>query len=358
MKKLFLIVFVLLAGLTTGWHFFGERLLFRAVQKTAEANLNGSVLESMAGGLNVILCGAGSPLPDPTRAGPCTIIQAGDQMLAIDAGSGSPRNFGPMGLPGGEIDAVFLTHFHSDHMDGLGELMLQRWAGGGHAQALPVYGPPGVDAIVAGFNQAYALDVGYRVDHHGEPVLPRSGAGGEARVFPMPGPEGALVYSADGLKVTAFPVDHAPISPALGYRFDYQGRSVMLTGDTIATPTLDTFARGVDVMVSEALSPELVGLLATAARRAGNERIGTIMDDILDYHISPVQAAEIAQRAGAGYLLFTHIVPPLPVRLLEASFLKGVSEAYGGPVQVGRDGSWLHLPVGGDTIQSKSLMRY
>ncbi len=358
MKKLFLTLAVLVAVVATSWHFFGERVVLRIMQKTAQTNLNGSVVESMSDGLNVILCGAGSPLPDPTRAGPCAIIQAGDQMLVIDAGSGSPRNFGPMGLPAGAVDAVFLTHFHSDHIDGLGELMLQRWAGAGHDQPLPVYGPPGVEDIVNGYNQVYRVDVGYRVAHHGEQVMPPGGAGGEAHPFAMPGPEGVIVYQEGGLQVTAFPVDHTPIKPALGYRFDYQGRSVLITGDTIATPTLDTFAKGVDVLVSEGLAPELVGVIASAARSVGNERVAHIMDDILDYHISPVQAAEIAQRAGAGYLLFTHIVPPLPVKPLESIFLKGVSDVYAGRTQVGRDGTWLHLPVGSDAIEVESLMRY
>ncbi len=358
MKKLLLTLVVLGVVSAIGWNLFGTRILMRAMQKTVEANLSGAVQESMAGGLNVVLCGAGSPMPDPSRAGPCTIIQAGDQMLVIDAGSGSPRNFGPMGLAGGDVDAVFLTHFHSDHIDGLGELMLQRWAGGGHKQPLPIYGPTGVDSIVNGFNQVYAQDFGYRVAHHGEAVVPHSGAGGESRPFAPPGAEGTVVYTAGGLTVTAFPVNHTPIEPAVGYRFDYQGRSVVVTGDTVPTSPLESFAKGADVLVSEGLSPELVGVITAAARKVGNERIARIMDDILDYHITPVQAAQIAQQAGVRFLLFTHIVPPLPLKPLERAFLEGVSDVYSGPVQVGRDGTWLHLPTNSDQVIADSLMRY
>lgn len=357
-KKLFisLVALALLAGL--GFHFFGDQLLRGVMKRQAMAALSGEGLAKMEGGLNVALCGAGAPLPDPSRAGPCVLVQAGDTLLVVDVGSGSPRNLGPMQVPAGAIDALLLTHFHSDHIDGMGELMLQRWAGGGRDTPLPVIAPKGVSAIVDGFNAAYTHDFGYRVAHHGEEVVPPSGAGAEARPFVMPPTSGREVFAADGLRVTAFPVTHDPVEPAVGYCFDYRGRSVVISGDTTASPTVAAFAEGVDVLLHEALHPGLVGVLTEAAEAVGNARFATITRDILDYHTSPVEAAEIAQQAGVGALVYYHIVPQLPSKLLEGLFLEGVAEAYDGRVEVGYDGLWVHLPADDDSIRFDSLMAF
>lgn len=341
-----------------GFQLFGEQIVNRAVQRQITANLEGAGLMALSDGLNVVLCGAGSPLPDPERAGPCTLVIAGDQMLVVDVGSGSPRNFGPMGIPAGQIDALLLTHFHSDHIDGFGELMLQRWAGGGLDQPMPVYGPPGVESIVAGFNRAYEPDFGYRVAHHGESVVPPDGAGAKAHPYPMPDAGGDVVYDVGGLKVTAFPVDHAPVAPAVGYRFDYKGRSAVISGDTARSENVQRIAQGADLLVHEALAPHLVKLITEAAEKADNPRMATITRDILDYHTSPVAAAEIAAAAGVDYLLYNHIVPPLPVALLEKQFVEGVDAVYDGPVTVGSDGDWVGLPSDSDEIESGNLVAY
>jgi ribonuclease Z len=346
----------LIAGI--GLHFFGDQLLRGVMKRQAMAALAGEGLAKMAGGLNVALCGAGAPLPDPGRAGPCVLVQAGETLLVVDVGSGSPRNLGPMQVPAGAIDALLLTHFHSDHIDGLGELMLQRWAGGGRDAPLPVIAPEGVTPIVDGFNAAYAHDFGYRVAHHGTAVVPPSGAGATAQPFAMPEAAGREVYAADGLRVTAFSVSHHPVEPAVGYRFDYRGRSVVISGDTTASPTVAAFAEGVDVLLHEALHPGLVGVLTEAAEAAGNARFATITRDILDYHTSPVEAATIAQQAGVGALVYYHIVPQLPSRLLHGLFLEGVTDAYDGRVEIGYDGLWVHLPADDDSIRFDSLMAF
>jgi ribonuclease Z len=304
-------------------------------------------------GLHLTLCGAGSPLPDPKRSGPCVGIVAGGKLFVVDAGSGAARNLNAFGLPAGQVEAVFLTHFHSDHIDGLGELALQRWAGGVAAtEPLPLFGPDGVQNIAEGFNQAYQADTRYRVAHHGESVMVPSASGLSARRFATPEPgRPTVVWDRDGVKVTSFRVNHAPIDPAVGYRFDYAGRSVVISGDTIRSPEIERMSEGVDLLVHEALAPQLVGMMAQAASDAGLTKRAKIVNDILDYHASPVDAAESAEVAGVGHLLFYHVVPPLLLPGMDAVFLDGVDDAFAGEFTLGQDGTRVSLPAGSTAIE-------
>jgi ribonuclease Z len=351
-KKLLIAVLVLLAAAGAGLAAFGDKLIVRGMKRQMLYILTGDAFREMSGGLNVVLCGAGSPVPDPLRSGPCVLVIAGQRVMVVDVGSGAARRIGPAGVPMSRIENVFLTHFHSDHIDGLGELMMQRWAFGARTSPLPVHGPAGVEDVVAGFNQAYARDDQYRVAHHGPAILPPAGAGGVAAPFPLPEDgQGVVVFEADGLKVTAFAVPHPPIVPAVGYRFDYQGRSVVVSGDTMKSANLQKFAAGADLLLHEALNPEMVGIMTEATAEAGVANLSQITRDILNYHTTPVQAAEIARDAGVRHLVFYHIVPALPFRPMERMFVKGVSDVYEGGVTVARDGTWIKLPANSDAIE-------
>lgn len=330
----------------------GDALMLKLVKKQVVANLSGASFAEFGDALNIVLCGSGSPFPDVTRAGPCVAVIAGQQVLIIDAGSGSARNLAPSGIPAGQIAAVLLTHYHSDHIDGLGELLLQRWGNAAHTAPTPVIGPTGVEQVVAGFNLAYTQDFSYRVAHHGAKIIPPGGAGGVAQPFELPAPGvGTVVYDVDGLKVTAFAVDHRPIAPAVGYRVDFHGRSAVISGDTVKSANLAQFAKGVDLLVHEAISPELVAVISEGAKEAGAANIEQISHDILNYHTTPIEAAGIAQAAGVKHLLFYHLVPVLPLERLEPIFLRGVSKAYDGDVTVGKDRSWINLPANSSAVE-------
>ncbi len=309
--------------------------------------------QQLPDGLHVALCGTGAPLPDPSRAGPCTAIIAGRHLFVVDAGDGAARNIALMGLPTGRVEALFLTHLHSDHIDGLGPVMLMRWTGAAATQPLPIHGPPGVERVVAGFRTAYTLDAGYRTAHHGEAIAPASGFGGAAKVFTPP-PRGSsgqvTVLEKDGVRVTAFRVDHGPVDPAVGYRFDYKGRSVVISGDTAASASLVANARGADLLVHEALQPRLVEPMTRALAARGLQGIAQITRDILDYHASPETAADQAQAAGVRHLLFTHVLPPLPFRSAYPAFLGDARRRFDGAITVGEDGMMFSLPAGSDQI--------
>ena len=306
--------------------------------------------------LRVILCGTSSPLPDPNRAKSCVVVVAGGKAYAVDTGPESWKTLGLMNFPPARIAAILLTHFHSDHIGDLGEFRMQTWVGG-RRRPLPVYGPEGVQQVVAGFNQAYALDDRYREAHHGSDIMPPSGADLVARPFETrAGGDRFSVLEADGLTVTAFEVDHFPAAPAVGYRFDYRGRSVVISGDTKKIAAVAKAASGADVLIHDALSQPLRQVLADGAREAGNARVAKLLDDIGDYHASPIEAAETANDAGVRLLVYTHFVPALLQRPLQWAYFDGVD-----PIRprrgwaIGYDGMRLDLPAGNSEVMRSRM---
>ena len=324
--------------------------------RTADQLVGADQTAGLEDGIHVYFCGTGSPVPDPTRAGPCLGVLAGKTALVFDAGSGSMRKLARMGFPVGEIEQVFLTHLHSDHIDGVGELMLQAWIAGSRTTPVPIAGPEGTSLIVSGFVDAYTIDAGYRTAHHGEEIANPAGFGAVASDLTLPSDRTETVWEDNGVRVSAFLVNHEPVSPAFGYRIDYKGRSVTISGDTIDSPAVTEAARDTDLLVHEALNRDMVRLLSEAAARNGNPALSQVFADILDYHTSPVEAAQTAETSGAKALVLTHIVPPLPTRFLYPAFLDGAGGAYDGPLKVGEDGLLVSLPVEDDAIRYKSLL--
>lgn len=349
MKKLafFLLAVALLSALIYSQRgALSERLFARG----ALAALQGDALEDLPDGLHAVLCGAGGPLPSANRSGPCVLVIAGEEVFAVDAGTNGLRNINRMRYPVGAIKAVLLTHYHSDHIDGLGEMATLRWVAGNHDKPLPVFGPEGLQRVVAGFNAAYSLDSVYRNEHHGDAVAPPSGFGMRAWEFQSPAP-GKLykLWSKDDLQISAFTVEHEPASPAVGYLFQYKDRSLLISGDTKKSANLQLFAKNVDLLIHEALAPHLVTVLGNAARDAGATAMAKITGDILDYHATPVEAAETARDAQVGHLLYYHIVPPLLVPGMEAAWARGVDEVFE-HYTVGKDGTGFTLPAGSKAI--------
>jgi len=334
-----------------GWFLRGP-ISLRVMRKALEANMTADKIAELPDGLHVTLCGAGGPLPDRLRSAPCVAIVAGDSLYLVDAGSGAARNLIAVGYQPSDVEAVFLTHFHSDHIDGLGELGMMRWIAGSHRLPLPLVGAEGVREIVQGLNQTYRLDSIYRTAHHGPEIAPPTGSGFSVRDFSEPADGAAtVVFDKDGLRVTMFKVEHSPVSPAVGYRFDYGGRSIVVSGDTSRSENLTLHAADADLLLHDSLSPELMSVIGEAATAVGNRGLARISSDVLEYHASPVEAAETAEAAGVGHLLLYHIVPPMPIPGLSTIFMKGVAEAYGGPVTLGRDGTAISLPSGSDEIR-------
>lgn len=341
------------AGLTV--RLFQDRIGLTVFERAVGARVGADGTAGLADGLHVGLCGTGSPMPSADRAGACTVVIAGRRVFVVDAGEGGARNLQLMGISPARIERLFLTHFHSDHIDGLGPMALLRWTGASADTPLPVHGPTGVESVMAGFNAFYATDNGYRVAHHGANIVPPSGGGAAAVPFEL-GSNAGIVFDNGGVRVTAFTVDHDPVSPAVGYRFEYKGRSVVISGDTAKSANLVAASKGADLLVHEALQPTMVSAMTKALDRAGQKNVAKITRDILDYHASPEEAADAAKAAGVRQLVLTHVVPPLPSAFFYPAFLQDAGKRFSGPIVVGEDGMLFSLPAGSDAIEQTDLL--
>ena len=304
-------------------------------------------------GLRVTFCGTSGPLPVVGRAKPCVAIQAGDNLYLVDAGPESTENLMLWRMPVANAKAVFISHMHSDHIGDVGEFNLQSWVAG-RAAPLTLVGPPGVEKVAAGFNQVYELDHGYRKAHHEHGAFKFSLEAGLLKAKPVPVPAGAATAVAwrDGpLTVTAIVVAHDPIKPAYGYRFDYKGRSVVISGDTRKWPPLAEAAKGADVLIHEAQNSDMTKQLSSGLAMLGNARMSSLMTDTLSYHTTPVEAADIARAAGVKRLVLYHLTQAgLPFYTPE-TFTKGMDA--GGPLdwRLSKDGMTIDLPAGSSEIR-------
>ena len=281
--------------------------------------------------LQITLLGTGNPRPNMERFGPSILVEAGSTRVLIDAGRGNAQRLFDIGnrasLVG--IDALFLTHLHSDHVVGLPDLWLTSWVFG-RATPLQVIGPPGTAEMSGHLEKAFAWDVQTRGKDEG---FPADGARLAARNV-QPG----VVFEKDGLTVTAFAVDHGGvISPAYGYRVDYRGRSAAFSGDTRYFEPIVDHAKGVDVLVHEVISPEVEERRAQVVGPRARERV-------ISHHTAPDQVGTIFSRVKPRLAVYSHIVPSPTTA---EDLIGPTRRTYGGPLAVGYD---LMTIVIGDTI--------
>ena len=212
--------------------FVFERLAAKAAKALVkQGKHNGPALSALSHlidspDLHVILLGTGTPIIVEGRSGPCTAVVGGGKFYLVDVGPGTYRQISLLGLPIGRLTAVRLTHYHSDHIGDLGEVMTFSWIAG-RTSPLPVYGPEGVMLVVGGFSQAYKLDGGYRTEHH-KPLLSPSNHG----FSPITIKAGKIFLGF--ITIEAFEVDHLPVTPAFGFRFSMSGRTSHLGAGRIA----------------------------------------------------------------------------------------------------------------------------
>ena len=295
--------------------------------------------------ITIVTCGTGTPIPSD-RVQACTAVFVNGLFLLFDAGDGAQRSMERSLLPITDIDAIFLTHFHSDHIADVGEVISRSWILGRTA-TLPVYGGEAVQRVVDGFNAIYALDDQYRETHHGADILDARVEPAQPHAIAAPGAEGHGVYERDGVTFTAFRVNHPPIEPALGYRIDYAGKSVVISGDTTDTASLRAMSEGADVLVSEVMNADVLEAVECALKRLDDPRNARLIRDIRTYHIGTTELAGLAQNAGVRTLVLTHQVPSFDnadprVELLLAAPIRAI---YSGELIAAKDGQRIVVPL-------------
>lgn len=273
----------------------------------------------------VTLLGSGHPYPSPDRFGPSTLVEAGEQRILVDTGRGTTIRLWQLGIPLSGIDRLLLTHFHSDHTCGLPDLWLTGslspvWAS--RKAPLRVTGPVGTARLTKYLREAYKSDIDIRlIDER----LPPDGIEFDVTEFERDG----VVYENDGLKIIAFEVDHGDaIKPCYGYKFEYEGRSAVLSGDTRYNENVVAYGSGADLIIHE------VG----AVRQELLSESG--IKHVMDHHTSPEEAGRVFLRAKPKLAAFTHIV------LLGSSSVEPMTaeeivsqtrEVYSGPLVIGED---------------------
>lgn len=275
-------------------------------------------------GIVVTLLGTGSPVPSAQRFGFSTLVQAGGLNLVFDAGRGCTIRLAQIGVPFGSVDAVFLTHFHSDHVNGLADLWMSSYipALGGRSGAFQLYGPKGTKNIGDGLMQAFRGDIDARVAD--AEVRPDSTII-ETHEFADDG----IIFNQLGVRVRMFEVEHDPkgaIKPAKGYRVDYAGHSVLLSGDTRPTANVLKYGKGVDVLIHEVADfpdPTL-----------------PLTQNVYAHHTNPRQAGEIFSKTRPTLAVYSHIVrgaPPRKPNVSLETIVERTRETYSGPLTVGED---------------------
>jgi ribonuclease Z len=286
----------------------------------------------------VTLLGTGVPTPRPDRFGPSTLVEAGDQKVLIDAGRGATIRLYQLGVPLGRLDALLLTHYHSDHTSGIPDVWLTGWLQSHYAarrEPFRVLGPAGAKALMSHLEKAYAADIKIRV---ADEKLPPAGVAVAVEEFDRDG----IIYEKGGLKVIAFEVDHGDvIKPAYGYRFEYAGRAAVISGDTRYNENVIRYSAGADLLVHEvaAARPELM-------REAYVQRI-------IAHHVTPREAGRVFAKAKPRLAAYTHLVmlasEQVPPPTLE-DILAETRETYLGPLVVGEDLMSFEI---GDTVSVK-----
>lgn len=282
-----------------------------------------------AGPFYVVTLGTGIPLANPERASAATLVVAGERTVLVDTGRNSLVRL--VGAGRQSVSMILFTHFHSDHVAGFGEIMVNRGIAGVDTPQV-VLGPVGTRGLVDDFLAVYSRDTSYRVAHHGEhwPV--------DAMKADVRESEAGVIYDEDGLKITMFNVNHEPILPAVGYRFDYGGKSIVVSGDTRKSANLTEMARDCDILVHEAMNAPLLNRMLVALRRSGQRR-AAMLEDMMGHHTAATEVAEIARDANVKQVVLTHLVPSIPpTDAAEKAFVMGMDEIYSGPVHVARDG--------------------
>ena len=279
--------------------------------------------------MEVTLLGTGTPRPSIDRFGSSTLVNAGGKYFLFDAGRGVTIRLQQAGITPDQIQQVFLTHLHSDHISGLDDLWITGWVWQ-RQTPIQIDGPKGTNKFVQSLREAYEADISYRMAS-----VKREDDKAEINSHEI---EEGVVYDEGGVKVTAFLVEHKPVNPAYGYRVDFGDRSVVISGDTTYSENLIKHSQDIDLLVHEITD-------ASQSLLKKNKRL----QSILDYHTTPEQMIKVLDQTQPRLTVLNHVllfgVPP-------ASVLEEIAKGYKGQVEIGYDLMKINI---GSNINTQSL---
>jgi len=265
--------------------------------------------------IKVTLLGTGTPQPIMDRFGASTLVQAGSKTLLFDAGRGCLQRLRQIKVSYDTIDALFLTHLHSDHIVGIPDLWLTGWLTSRRAVPLMVFGPVGTDNMIEYLQKAFVYDIKIIIEDDKAPE--------EGSILLATEIQQGVVYEKNGVKVIAFLVDHYPVVPAFGYRIEYDGHSVVLSGDTRYSENLIKYARGTDLLIHEVV-------IAPDTLSKSDPKY-----NILAHHTTPEQAGKIFNEVKPKLAAYSHIGKMYGHN--EQELLKRTKVNYSGPIIIGED---------------------
>ena len=343
MKKL-LRIFLITAALllSIGWvviTFFPDKLVPFMLNQQFKRQLalvekNNDILKDKKS-IRIYTVGTASPMPgERVQTGTAVIVNG--HFFMFDVGDGVVQKTENMGLPLNRLDGIFITHWHSDHMMDLPSIISRSWLLG-RTNDLHLYGPDGTDTLNQAIDQYLHIENKHRVDHHGHETMDVSKARAISHEFKNVQGGKEIIYQQDGITITAFDVNHQPIEPAVGYVIEYNGKKVVISGDTKKNDLVLEMSKDADILLHEVILNSLLVQMETRLEEAGMDRNKKIIHDIQDYHTTPADVAEIATKANVKKLILHHFAPPPDFRIVKNLYKKEMS-GYDGEIHFANDG--------------------
>lgn len=279
------------------------------------------------GKLHIYFCGTGDPEPimQNIRRPSCLAMIVNNDFFLFDAGEASITTLAGMKLPYGTINKIFMTHWHSDHFAGLGQIFNVTWYNGHRNKQQDLYGPYGIYDVLNGIKKSYKPDVIFRaISQNLDPDI----------VFPVPHQitataNGTEIYSNKDLNISAFEVDHKPVYPALGYRIQYKGCKIVISGDTKIVESLANNAKNADILINEALNVNLY----VDKPRTHYPSTSAQLKAVESYHSSTLKLAQMAHNSHVKHLFLTHFVPAIDTtKEAKQKFMEHMNKYYSGPI--------------------------
>jgi len=339
MKKILLILLSVIATLlAAAWvtiKFYPEILVTYSMSRQLEATGSNSSSWYEQDAIVVVTVGTSTPLPGE-RSQTGTAVFVNGYFFMFDVGAGVVQKSENLGLPLTQLDNVFLTHFHSDHMMDLPNIISRSWVMG-RINDLQIYGPDSLKSLVDAANSFLNIENKHRVDHHGPEIMDVTKAIGIPNEFYVAENSSVVVFQKDGITISAFDVNHEPIEPAVGYVIEYNGKKVVISGDTKESPLLEKLAQDCDLLVHEVMLMSFQKMLETELAEAGQQRNAKIIHDIQDYHTSTTEVAALAERANVKKLVLNHLAPAPDNMVIRNMYFNELS-GFSGPIYLANDG--------------------